>query len=370
MPDSTRLDIFPQNHHSMKETVITEEPGSQRITLSDVAKAAGVSLATVDRVLNGRAPVSGKRAQQVYDAARALGYHGLPILRARAPAPRQHMRLGIAIRRRHHAFYQQIEADLRAAAARHSTAEVELAFYYHSDNSPAEAVRLAREMGGHCDAIAMMAPDSAELRDTILGLRQRKVFTFSILSDFAVDFRHAYIGVNNRQAGRTAAWGIAHTALRPGRVALVTGAYHFSAQEMRELGFRSYMRERCPHFAIVDTAAVAESSDAVRQAVGQLLDRNDDLVGVYVASGGFEGALEALTARGRERTVSLVVNEITPSSRQALLAGTVSMVIATPVREFTRQLVDEAVSTVQTMGTELSRPEALPFNIVISENTT
>jgi LacI family transcriptional regulator len=352
----------------MKETLMDEEAAQQRVTLGDVARAAGVSLATVDRVLNGRAPVSGKRAQQVYDAARTLGYHGLPILRARAPAPRERLRLGIAIRRRHHPFYQRIEAELRAAAARQATAEVELAFHYQADNSPAEAVRLAREMGAHCDAIAMMAPDSPDLRDAILGLRQRKVFTFAILSDFAVDFRHAYVGVDNRRAGRTAAWGIAHTAGRAGRVALVTGVHHFAAQEMRELGFRSYLRERAAQFEIVDTAAVAESPDAVRLATSRLLDEYPDLVGVYVASGGFEGAIEALAARGREKAVSLVVNEITPVSRQALQSGTVSMVIATPVRALAQQLVEEAVTAVRTAGGELSRPEALPFDIVISEN--
>src|SRR5688500_12837971 len=110
LPDNLYQD--PQN---LIETIMDGREGSGRVTLADVAKVAGVSVATVDRVLNGRAPVSGKRAQQVYDAARLLQYHGLPILRARAPAPRRKMRLGVALRRRHHAFYQHIEAELRLA---------------------------------------------------------------------------------------------------------------------------------------------------------------------------------------------------------------------------------------------------------------
>ena len=70
------------------------------MTLAQVAKAAGVSIATVDRVLNGRATVSGKRMERVYEAARALNYHGLPLLRARVPAKRLVVRLGVALRRR------------------------------------------------------------------------------------------------------------------------------------------------------------------------------------------------------------------------------------------------------------------------------
>jgi hypothetical protein len=60
--------------------------------------------------------------------------------------------------------------------------------------------------------------------------------------------------------------------------------------------------------------------------------------------------------------------EITMVSRQALPSGAVSMVIATPVRALSQQLVDEAVTAVRTGGGELSRPEALPFDIVISGN--
>ena len=47
--------------------------GVVRPTVSDVAKKAGVSVATVDRVLNRRAPVKGETARRVLDAAQALG---------------------------------------------------------------------------------------------------------------------------------------------------------------------------------------------------------------------------------------------------------------------------------------------------------
>lgn len=338
------------------------------MTLVDVAKAAGVSVATVDRVLNGRAQVSNKRAQLVYEAARALQYHGLPILRARAPQPSRRFRLGVALRRRHNAFYQAIEAEIRLAAARCYGYDVELSFHYQSDNSPEEALALVKEMGRSCQAIALMAPESSALSEAILELRQRNVFTFSLLSDFAVDFRQAYIGLNNRQAGRSAAWGIAHTARRPGDVALIVGTYSYTAHEMRELGFRSYMRERQPNFSIVETATTAESVDAVRHAAGQILDRCPNLVGIYVVSGGFEGALEALVSRGKARQIALVANEITPASRQGLQDGSLAMVIGTPVRQLARQLIEEAVSAIETNGAELSRPDPLPIDLIIAEN--
>lgn len=45
-----------------------------RVTIKDVAKAAGVSVTTVSYALNGTGPVSQEKLERVQDAAKALGY--------------------------------------------------------------------------------------------------------------------------------------------------------------------------------------------------------------------------------------------------------------------------------------------------------
>lgn len=52
-----------------------QEIMASRSTIQDVAREAGVSTATVDRVLNAREKVREETARKVYDAARAVGYH-------------------------------------------------------------------------------------------------------------------------------------------------------------------------------------------------------------------------------------------------------------------------------------------------------
>ena len=46
-----------------------------RSTIEDVARQAGVSVATVDRVLNGRAAVRPNTVERVEKAIRILSYH-------------------------------------------------------------------------------------------------------------------------------------------------------------------------------------------------------------------------------------------------------------------------------------------------------
>jgi LacI family transcriptional regulator len=213
-----------------------------------------------------------------------------------------------------------------------------------------------------------MAPDHSYVSDAVKVAREKNVFTFSLLSDFAIDARQAYLGLDNRKAGRTAAWAAVHTAQRPGALAIVVGNYGYLAQEMREAGFRSYIRERQPEFTVVDTLIAAESEDDVRHGVERLLTKQPEIVGIYVASGGVEGALEALRRKDRTGKVALVCNELTPVSREAVVERAAAMIIATPVEQLTKQLVAEAVHAVNGRGEELSKPGPIPFELYVSEN--
>ena len=59
---------------------------SKRPTLADLAEAAGVSIATVDRVLNSRHRVREPTAERVLGAAEAIGFHAAPLLKRRLRA--------------------------------------------------------------------------------------------------------------------------------------------------------------------------------------------------------------------------------------------------------------------------------------------
>jgi len=49
-------------------------PASSKPTIRDVAAEAGVSIATVSRALNGRAPIAPETARRVQAAVQALGF--------------------------------------------------------------------------------------------------------------------------------------------------------------------------------------------------------------------------------------------------------------------------------------------------------
>ena len=56
---------------------------TRRPTVADIAARSGLSIATVDRVLNARLPVRRETAERVLGAAQELGYHGTGLIRRR-----------------------------------------------------------------------------------------------------------------------------------------------------------------------------------------------------------------------------------------------------------------------------------------------
>ena len=59
---------------------------ARRFTIHDLAARAGVSVSTIDRILNGRSEVRAATGQRVLEAAEAMGFYALPALRQRLQA--------------------------------------------------------------------------------------------------------------------------------------------------------------------------------------------------------------------------------------------------------------------------------------------
>lgn len=93
-----------------------------RPTISDVAEAAGVSVATVDRVLNGRPPVREETARRVYDAATQIGYHASKVILQRMSYNLPEVRLGFLLHKRDQPFYQAFAEEIERSVA--STTDV------------------------------------------------------------------------------------------------------------------------------------------------------------------------------------------------------------------------------------------------------
>lgn len=340
---------------------------ARRPTIEQLAKASGVSVATVDRVLNRRLPVRTDTASRVFEAANRIGFHAAGLIGQRIREELPEYRLGFLLLKSGQHFYgefgQEIERAVAAASSFRGTAVIDHA----SSQAPAEIVTKLETLAKRCLAVAIVAPEHPAVTVAVEGLKARGIPVFSLLSDFAAGIRQGYVGVHNGKVGRTAAWMIARTS-KPGKVALFVGSHRFHGHELREMGFRAFFREEVPDFTVLETVVNLETRQLTHDTLLDLAARHPDLVGCYVAGGGMEGAISALQQMEPARRPVTVCNEITPTSRAALADRLLTMVIATPLRALSGELIDLMAETIRNGGRAAPSQTFLPFDIYLPES--
>jgi LacI family transcriptional regulator len=258
---------------------------ARRPTITDVAKAAGVSVATVDRVLNGRAPVREETTRRVYEAARGIGYHAAALIGQRMQAEMPEVRLGFVLHKERQAFYQAFRQELEAAVAAAPGIRGRATIEFAQSQTPADFAGLIRTLARTCHAVAASAVMHPVITETVATVQEAGVPCFAILNDFAQGIRRNYVGLNNLKTGRIAAHMIATAVHRPGKTAVFVGGYRWHGHELRETGFRSYLREYAPQFTVLDTLVNLETRQLTYEATLDLLSRHPDLRGIYCAGG-------------------------------------------------------------------------------------
>lgn len=341
---------------------------ASRPTIADLAKAANVSVATVDRVLNGRHKVREDTARRVYDAANEIGFHAVGLLRQRVFEGLPQYRLGFVLQKSEQHFYQAFAREIETAVQNHPSIRGIAQIEFSANQTPSERSERLREVGSRCRAVAMVSPDYPAITSAVEDLKAKGVPVFALLSDFASGVREGYIGLNNRKVGRTAAWTIAKTAKSPGKLAIFVGSHRFNGHELREIGFRSYFRECAPEFQILDTFTNLDSEDLTHEAVVELLQNHADLRGIYVAGGGMEGLISAIREEGAKGKFVAIVNELTPISRTALADDVVTLSIHTPLQHLCRELVRLMVASIENGPADVPGQTFLPFEMYVPEN--
>ncbi len=361
------ISLSVSQHDGIKESIFQgQRLLPRRPTIHDVARAASVSVATVDRVLNQRQPVREGTATRVVVAAESLGYHATLLLQKRLQGELPQRTLGFLLQKRSDSFYQELAEALVTATRQAPGIRGRAVVEFMEDLSPPTTVAALTALAQRACAVAVVCGDHPNVSEAISRLRARGVPVCTLLSDLTAPSRAGYVGLDGRKAGRTAAWMIARIA-QPGAVGLVVGSHRYLGHELCEIGFRAYFREHAAEFQVLETQVNLEEPRIAYEATLEMLSRHPGLTGLYIAGGGLEGVIQALRDEGAGGRVTLVCNELAPGTRAALIDGIVAVSIATPLPLVAARAVEMMAQALQEQ-----RPEPahvfLPFEMYVSEN--
>ncbi|WP_214512306.1 LacI family DNA-binding transcriptional regulator [Pseudomonas brassicacearum] len=342
-----------------------------RPTMADVAREAGVSLSTVDRVLNLRADVRADTAQRIAAAAARLGFHAKGVIEQRVLNDRPTLRLGFLLQKSGVPFYQGLAHALSNAAATCTRARIRVVIGYLDDLDPVIVAQRILALRDQVDGLGVVAVDHPRVREAVAQLRETGVSVVALLSELSSASGTGYVGLDNRLTGRTAGWFISRLASRPGAAAVMLSSQRFQCQELCELSFRSYLAEHSSEWELLASRLTLEDDEFAYGNTLDLLTAEPDLVGLYVAGGGIAGVLRALRSlqEQRIRLPVVVCHDLTPLTREALKTGLVQAVLSHPVAALAGQAVDTLVEAATATPPGPAPRRVVPLQIDVPEST-
>lgn len=338
-----------------------------RPTVHDIARAAGVSLATVDRVLNARPGVRGATIVRVNAAVDALGY--VRDAAAANLARSRRFRLAFVLPRVDTAFHAALRAEVAALRphAAMDRALIELA-EVPAESPAALAATLDRLAAEGIDGVAVMAAETPQTRDALRRLRTAGVRVVTLVADLAQSDRDHFVGINNVAAGRTAGVLMGRFLGRdPGRILVLAAAMSARDQAERRLGFDRVMQADFPQHAVLPTAEAHDDPDLAARRVAQALATHGPLQGIYCIGSGKRGLARALAEAGLARRTTVIVHELSPQTRLALEDGTFDVAITVDVGHMVRSAV-RVLRALAGGGTIIPAQERIRLDVVLREN--
>ena len=323
----------------------------------DIAAQAGLSRATVDRVLHGRPGVRAAAVSQVEQAiaeldrqqsqVRLSGRTFLVDLVMQTPD-----RFGSAVR-------TALELELPSLRPAAFRARFRLSEESDPEAAAADLVALARRGS---DGVILKAPDSPRVVEAVDALTAAGIPVVTFVTDLPFSRRVAYVGVDNRAAGATAAYLVTHwSGAEPGAVLVTLSSATFRGEEEREGGFRATLRELAPHRRVVEVTDTDGLDSSMLRAVGDALASNPSLDAVYSIGGGNTATLAAFRA-ARRTPVVFVAHDLDGDNRALLRTRRISAVLHHDLRADLRRACR---LLLQAQGALPGAPVSVPSQIQV-----
>lgn len=227
-----------------------------KIRIIDIAKRAGVSAGTVDRVIHHRPNVSKPAREKVEEALKEMNYQ--PNVYASALAyNRSYLFYVLLPKHASEAYWEEIENGAMKANEQRRDFSINVKFlYYERFNSQSFTDTAEKALAENPDGLVIV-PSDLETTQAFTDKLHDKNIPFILLDSYMPDLKPlAFYGQDSFQSGYFAAKMLMLIARDDNEIMLMKqtkdGAVASKQQANREVGFRHYMKDHFPSVKITE----------------------------------------------------------------------------------------------------------------------
>ncbi len=228
--------------------------------------------------------------------------------------------IGVSIQNREAQFYQEMEAGMRAQAAKDGYRLIVVDA--NRDNAKQQS-QVEDFISKKVAAIVLTPYDSQAIGSAIVEANNAKipVFTADIASTSSEGKVVAHVASDNVQGGFQAGKLMCAAIGNRGSVAIIDEPEVTSVQD-RVKGFRKALAQICPRVRLVADVDSGGTRDKANSDAGDILQAHPNLKGIFgINDDSALGALTAVRAAGLVGKVKIVGYDATPEARAAIASG-------------------------------------------------
>lgn len=294
---------------------------THRFPIKEIALQSGLSTATIDRALNGRAHVSPQTRERVKAAISELEAQEQQLS---ARGRRLFVDIIVEAPQR---FTTEVRAACEAVLTETRSAVFRPRFHFFETLPEPELLTLLHRIEKRgTQGICIKARNAPAIQSEINRLATRGLPIFTLVTDILPSQRMGYLGLNNRRAGQTAAYLMARSLMgRTGVILTTRSRDEFFGEAERHEGFLTTLSDLRPDLRIVD---VSGGGGLFSNTLGQMADvaTTEEILGVYSMGGGNRAILTELS-RGAHRRPFFIAHDLDKENLSLLDAGQLDFVL-------------------------------------------
>jgi LacI family transcriptional regulator len=291
----------------------------KKITMTQVAKVAGVGTATVDRVLNDRGNVSEEVSKRVLQAARELG-----IRRLLPQSHRRLIRIGVILARPELPLIARMGFEFRRLSSSLDRSIVIHRAMLEDERPESFAKALGKT---NCDAVVSYMPDHPLVHAAVAGLNARGIPVVTVISDVAGSARIGYAGTDHYKAGRSAGYFLTRMGRQPGPIVILCNHLGFQSHADRVRGISDFLKAKAPTWHLAEIVEGLDDRDRSELGLRAAFKRYSDTVALYNVGAANIAVAKAIRANILNARPVFVGHELTRHTAEFLREGLMSITI-------------------------------------------
>jgi LacI family transcriptional regulator len=293
----------------------------KKTQITDIAKALGISIGTVDRALHDRGRINPMTKARVLQMASTLGYR--PNAAARVLSSKRRLRISVNLPAQIAPFWdavrEGIEDEARVFAA--SGIDIEFRTFPRLAQGEQEAFKDALNSNVNGIILATGAPEGVRL--LIRDASHARIPVVAVSTDAPGTARLAVVSIDSLASGSLAGELLGRLLQGAGKLAVVTGDLAITDHAEKFQSFAQSIKTMFPAMHMLDPIQNHEDETEAYEECRNLLRRNRDINGLYISTANSTSVLQALKDAGRLGQLPVIATDLFPALIQHLEAGSV-----------------------------------------------